>query len=200
MATPIIDLTTGVVRHRGSRGKEANVARQTPIDKAQRWVKKMDPRPKGLSKAKRKLKKLEVPRAKGISRAASKLKKLEMPTPKGGLSRVSERLKKAEAPNPKRLSKASKQAEVPSPREVSKAVKRRRREEKIEAKLRPKKRRRTLRSRLVRLASVSSLGALAMYLLDPEHGQARREKMSKKVDEALNANLSKDKKSGPGSS
>jgi hypothetical protein len=175
------------------------VARQTPTQKIQRWAKKIEmPSPKGLSKAGKRLKKLD-PRPRGLERVRRKLQKIEMPSPRG-LNRVSDKLKRSDVP--KASSKASRQlrkADAPSPRELSRKTRRRMRREAVEARVRPKKRRRrSLRKRLVRFGTATSLGAFLMYLLDPEHGQARREKMSKKLDETLSSNLDKNKKSGTG--
>ncbi|HEX2259479.1 MAG TPA: hypothetical protein VHJ40_07035 [Actinomycetota bacterium] len=162
--------------------KEAAVARQTPTDKIRRWAKNFEvPSSRsGLSKARKRVKKMEMPGSKGLSKATKRIKEMEMPRPKG-------------------LSRAKVKADVKSPKEIKREIKMHRALAAAEAKAkaRPKKRRRGLKKRLFRFGVVSSLGAGLMYLFDPEHGKARRAEMSKKVDEALSPNLNKDKPSKP---
>lgn len=157
------------------------MARQTPTDRIRRWAEKIEmPRQSGLSKAKKKLKKMEMPRPKGLSKAADKLKEIEIPRA-SGLSKAKKKISKAD---------------MQSPKQLRREMMMRRRLERAEAKLSANKRKRSLRKRLMRFGVVSSAGAFLMYLFDPEHGQARREKMSKKLDETLNSNLDKNKPSG----
>ena len=168
-------------------GKETGVARQTPVDRIRRLAKNFEtPGPKGLSKARKKIKRMEMPRPKGLSKATDKLKGLEIPKPR---LRSGVRGK---------LNKAQDIAEEASPKELQREIKRRRQLETAlaAAKARPKKRRRSLKNRLLRFGVVSSLGALVMYLFDPERGQARRKEMSKKVDDAISGKSTTNKPSG----